>query len=503
MEYQNDYVFFKPKPEETLLEAFWRFRAVSGLVCAATPEIDRIHHLSKRIFDFNPTVAEQISACQSFDQVESTLQRLTAIGFKSRNANDKNPSTRPPNTNAKPNFNPPPFKPNPNPASQNANTQPATAVTDMPVRCLNCWQVGHLKRDCPRPIDMPRVNANYLKYKRMKEEMTNSASTINEHLAIPEEELQRAHQWAYYQPENPKTKPSTNNLKSNVNVLFGDKPVKPVIDVIIAGRCYRALLDDGSEYTFMSTRVAHYIKGYKKARWAHSAISTANGQIITPITAFVGLNICVPALAVEAQCYVGLIKNLAYDVILGEDFQEKIKLIKDHNTRTLYIIEDFDEMYRKYKKPSDRHYQWTHSSPVESTSELNAFREGVPALCFFNSCPTLSDERRRRKRRGKLKNSQTKFVAGSIPPMCQKCSDAAFEKYFTTRQPQMSEIRRDVRDDVLRLLRASNKVNNPESLIRQLDSMMPRREDFWNNYSLEDVSFGLHSDKRAFFLGED
>ena len=101
----------------------------------------------------------------------------------------------------------------------------------------------------------------------------------------------------------------------------------------------------------------------------------------------------------------------------------------------------------------------------------------------------------------KLKNSQTKVIAGPIPGMCQK---AAFDKYFGEEcRPQMTEIRRDVRDDILRLLRASKNVNNPESLIRQLDPMMPRREDFWNMYSLEDVSAGLHGEKRAFFLGED
>ena len=416
MEYQNDYVFFKPKPEETLLEAFWRFRAVSGLVCAATPETDRIHHLSKRIFDFNPTVAEQISACQSFDQVESTLQRLIAIGFKSRNANDKSPSTRPLNTNIRSNFNRPPFRPNPNPTSQNTNTQPATAVTKMPIRCLNCWQVGHLKRDCPKPIDMSRVNANYLKYKQMKENSANTAAALDEQFNISEEELEHAQQWAYYQPEESDVEHSVASSQSSVdqiNVLQSAKPVKPVVDVIIDGRCYRALLDDGSENTFMSTSVAHHVKGCQKGRWTRSAISTPNGQIITPTTAFVDLNICIPALAVEAQCYVGLIKNLAYDVILGEDFQEKIKLIKDHNTRTLYIIENFEEFYRKYKRPNDRHYKWTHSSPV-GVPELNAYREGVPTLCFLNSSETLPDCHQQWKAQWEVKDA----LSSELPTSC-------------------------------------------------------------------------------------
>ena len=64
---------------------------------------------------------------------------------------------------------------------------------------------------------MARVNANYVIYKRMKEEMTYSIAALK-------------------------------------------RALKPVIDVIIAGRCFHALLDDGSENTFMSTRVAHQVK---------------------------------------------------------------------------------------------------------------------------------------------------------------------------------------------------------------------------------------------------
>ena len=416
MEFENDYVFFKPKPEETLIETFWRFRAISGLVSATTPEIDRIHHLAKRIFDFGPTEAEQISACTNFDQVEATIQRLTSVGFKSRKAIDKKSLARPPNTNSKPNLNRQSFRPNPTQTSQSASTQSTTAVTKLPIRCLNCWQVGHLKRDCSRPINMARVNANYLKYKQMKESSTNSASTLNEQFNLSEEELERAQQWAYYQPEDPDVEPSVASSQSSieqVNVLQSGRPAKPVVDVVIDGRCYRALLDDGSENTFMSTRIAHHVKGYKKTRWTRSAISTANGQIITPTTAFVGLQIRIPALAVEAQCYVGLIRNLAYDVILGEDFQEKIKLIKDHNTRTLYIIENFDELYRKYKKPNDRHYQWTQSGPVGG-SELNAHREGVPTLCFLNSSETLPDCHQQWKREWTVKDA----LSPELPTSC-------------------------------------------------------------------------------------
>ena len=88
MEFERHYIFFAPKPEESLVETFWRYQKISGLVSASTPVLDRIHHLSRRLFEYNPTVAEQISSCQTFEQVESTMQRLSAAGFKSKNADN-------------------------------------------------------------------------------------------------------------------------------------------------------------------------------------------------------------------------------------------------------------------------------------------------------------------------------------------------------------------------------------------------------------------------------
>ena len=62
MEFERDYIFFSPKPEESLVETFWRYQKISGLVSASTPILDRIHHLSRRLFEYDPMVAEQISS---------------------------------------------------------------------------------------------------------------------------------------------------------------------------------------------------------------------------------------------------------------------------------------------------------------------------------------------------------------------------------------------------------------------------------------------------------
>ena len=91
LEYENQYIIFEPKPAETLIEMFWRFRAISGLVSSTTLVIDRIHHLSKRLFKLNPNIAKQISLCQSFEQVETTIQRHSAIGFKLENVDSVPP----------------------------------------------------------------------------------------------------------------------------------------------------------------------------------------------------------------------------------------------------------------------------------------------------------------------------------------------------------------------------------------------------------------------------
>ena len=166
-----------------------------------------------------------------------------------------------------------------------------------------------------------------------------------------------------------------------IGLLKGDRPTKPVIDVVISGNVYRALLDDGSENSFMSTRVAHFIKGFRKVKWDRSVITTANGQRITPETAFADLNIQIPALAVDEKCYVGLIKNLAYDLILGEDFQESIRLIKNYGNRTLYIMENFEELYRQHKKKNDREIQWYLMGESEQS------RSNICLLSSMNDSP--------------------------------------------------------------------------------------------------------------------
>ena len=319
MEFEGDYIFFAPKPEESLVETFWRYQKISGLVSASTPILDRIHHLSRRLFEYNPTVAEQISPCKTFEQVESTMQRLSAVGFKSRNADDnKNKTTV---------------------VQPNAQKGPSNRPDD------NIDQVGLLK---------------------------------------------------------------------------GDRPIKPVVDVVISGKVYRALLDDGSENSFISTRVAHFIKGFRKVKWDRSAITTANGQVITPETAFADLNIQIPALAVDEKCYVGLIKNLAYDLILGEEFQERIRLIKNYGNRTLYIMENFDELYRQHKKKNDRKFQW---SLVEESDQP---RSNICLLTssFSDQCPLIMAKTpNKRDRRsttseaqnvGKVKSKDGQVVSGRL-----------------------------------------------------------------------------------------
>ena len=336
MEFERDYIFFAPKPEESLVETFWRYQKISGLVSASTPILDRIHHLSRRLFEYNPTVAEQISPCKTFEQVESTMQRLSAVGFKSRNADDnKNKTTV---------------------VQPNAQKGPSNRPDD------NIDQVGLLK---------------------------------------------------------------------------GDRPIKPVVDVVISGKVYRALLDDGSENSFISTRVAHFIKGFRKVKWDRSAITTANGQVITPETAFADLNIQIPALAVDEKCYVGLIKNLAYDLILGEDFQESIRLIKNYGNRTLYIMENFDELYRQHKKKNDRKFQW---SLVEESDQP---RSNICLLTssFSDQCPlTMAKMPNKRERRsttseaqnvGKVKSKDGQVVSGRL--RCPSSAPGGSRNYPTVR----------------------------------------------------------------------
>ena len=218
--------------------------------------------------------------------------------------------------------------------------------------------------------------------------------------------------------KGPSNRPDDNI--DQVGLLKGDRPIKPVVDVVISGKVCRALLDDGSENSFISTRVAHFIKGFRKVKWDRSAITTVNGQVITPETAFADLNIQIPALAVDEKCYVGLIKNLAYDLILGEEFQERIRLIKNYGNRTLYIMENFDELYRQHKKKNDRKFQW---SLVEESDQPRS------NICLLTSsisdqCPlTMAKMPNKRERRsttseaqnvGKVKSKDGQVVSGRL-----------------------------------------------------------------------------------------
>ena len=99
-----------------------------------------------------------------------------------------------------------------------------------------------------------------------------------------------------------------------------------------------------------------------------------------------------------SEIYCGIIKGLAYDFILGGDFQESIKLIKDYGNRTLYIIKNFKDLYEKNKKENDRKKEWDKGQRVSSDPNNNGSRGHVCLLQnAFNVVNTRDDPQNKRE----------------------------------------------------------------------------------------------------------
>ena len=190
----------------------------------AYPDLDDIHHIQHLSFIFgsapNPgSVGCQIQHTQTLDELEEELIKYDrsnspkpAIHFKSntnqqsrfsnirqnisndtRNTGNPNESRQPPlDTRPKPKD---PTRSAPQVLPKDEKSPPVLppkANNIFNTRCLNCWSLGHLYRDCSKitgmPVDNSRVTRNY---QRMREQINSRVNIMNDQIEFPNSAIQQ------------------------------------------------------------------------------------------------------------------------------------------------------------------------------------------------------------------------------------------------------------------------------------------------------------------------
>ena len=143
-----------------------------------------------------------------------------------------------------------------------------------------------------------------------------------------------------------------------------------------------------------------------------------------------------------------------------------------------------------------REWALTGKKPSSVTPELTRKQLARYYSFLFSIPDAIEDERGNLTVR--LNGSELRTIPGPIPAMSPRW---VFERYFQTHPPELSEVRRDIRNFVLKML-TLKKVRNANARIRQIDPMTRRREGEWD-FGLGDVVTGIRGSLLAFFLDEE
>ena len=131
-----------------------------------------------------------------------------------------------------------------------------------------------------------------------------------------------------------------------------------------------------------------------------------------------------------------------------------------------------------------REWGLTGRKPASVTQELTRKQLARYYFFLFSIPDAIEDERGNLTVR--LDGLELKTIPGPIPAMSPRW---VFERYFQTHPPELSEVRRDIRNFVLKMLNLK-KVRNANARIRQIDPMTRRRKDEWD-FGLGDVVTGI------------
>ena len=236
-----------------------------------------------------------------------------------------------------------------------------TAVTTEPsrIRCFNCGQTGHLKTQCPKPINKERQRQEMLRKEQLRTGQQFRNEPTVKAMAEDENENPDSDEWIDGEPSADEgqeedvltieTQPDESEpTVVNALQLYGvtaeetmttaqklklKNYLTPSITVIVGGQEIKAMVDTGSVITVISTDLANRQPGTTHP-WVGNEVKAIEGNSVTP------RGYKVIKITYRKQTYdipMMVMDRAKPPVILGQNFNIKAGLVLDCKKRRISI----------------------------------------------------------------------------------------------------------------------------------------------------------------------